>query len=169
MYNDHFCFLFKQFGYLYSKSAAWAHEPDLWPSRWVIYEIKNMGAGKRGLRQTWSDPEEVYCSVIALGQSQTTATAALNYLHTSSEQDKSQKIAEIGYERPSTMFGKVFTGTWFLLKYLTHSQYLSHLLHEHSFPSPCLIHFPKQTAHLISIIFQRSKPSRTKTGCTQCL
>lgn len=59
-----------------------------------------MGVGKRGLEQTWSGPEEVYCSVIVLGQSQMTATAAVNYFHTSSEQDKSQKIAEVGYERP---------------------------------------------------------------------
>jgi len=99
-----------------------------------------MGLGKRGLKQTWSGPEEVYCSVIVLGQSQMTATAALNNLHTSSEQDKSQKIAEVGYERPSTVCGKVFIGTWFLLKHLTHSHYLSHILHEHSFPAPCLIH-----------------------------
>lgn len=128
-----------------------------------------MWVGKRGLKQTWSGPEEVYYSVIVLGQSQTTATAALNYFHTSSEQDKSQKIAEVGYEKPSTMCGKVFTGTWFLLNHLTHSQYLSHLLQKHSFSSPHLTQFPKQTAHLISISFQRSKPSRTKAGCKQCL
>lgn len=88
----------------------------------MIYEIKSMWVGKRGLKQTWSGPEEVYYFVIVLGQSQTTATAALNYFHTSSEEDKSQKIAEVGYEKPSTMCGKVFTGTWFLLNHLTHSQ-----------------------------------------------
>lgn len=107
--------------------------------------------------QTWSGPEEVYCSVIVLGQSQMTTTAALNYLHTSSEQDKSQKIAEVGYERPSTTCGKVFTGTWLLLKHLTHS--ISKSLHEHCFRNPCLIHFPKKTDHIISISFQRSKSS----------
>lgn len=128
-----------------------------------------MGASKRQLKQTYSGPEEVYCAVIVLCKSPMTATAALNYLHTSSEQDKSQKIAEVDYERPCTMCGKVSTGTQFLLKHLTHSQYLSHLLHEHSFSSPCLIHFPKPSAHLISIGFQRSKPSRTKPGCKQCL
>lgn len=41
----------------------------------------------------------------------------------------------------------------------SHIQYLSHLLHEHCFRNPCLIHFPKKTDHIISISFQRSKSS----------
>lgn len=94
-----------------------------------------------------------------------TTTAVLNYLHTSSTQDKSQKIVQVGYERPNTMSRKVFTGK-VLLKH-SHISSLRHLPHEHSFHSPCLIHPPKQKADFISIFFQSRTKKKKKNGCNQ--